>query len=247
MQFCIISPASGLQKWATKSKAHLVLSHVTNAMYQQFYRQRRMEGDLVILDNGAYEGRLDSNQLLERVGLYHPTVTVLPDLLGGPGKDSAELSKRFHDKWKGLIDTEWMFVPQGQNSRDFEYCLCKGIEEIRPTWVGIPRHVGTDIGNMDIHTRPNWVRYVHSLDPNVSVHCLGMLAGSVSELSFLADANCASIDSSAPVWRGWNGYDIDDPKWRLEGTDCDFDAPPLTDTRKQQAIIRNLRQCGVTI
>jgi hypothetical protein len=247
MQFCIISPATGLQQWATKSKAHLVLSHVTNALYQQFYRGRREDGDLIILDNGAYEGRLDSNQLLERIGLYHPQVVVLPDLFGGPGRDSLDISVRFHTKWRSIIsNTEWMYVPQGETVKDFEYVLCKGIEEIQPSWVALPRILGTKLAP-NIGTRTKWCAYIHTRYPSVNVHALGMLAGNAEELPLLASANCASVDSSAPVWRGWNGFRLHDPAWEAEGTDVDFDSPPQTNRRNLQAIRDNLAVCGVNV
>lgn len=247
MQFCVIAPAAGLQRWATKSKAHLVLSHVTNALYQQFYRKRSEGGDLVILDNGAYEGRVDSNQLLERIGLYHPKVVVLPDLYGGPGEDSFNLSKTFHDRWKSVIShVEWMFVPQGETIKDFETCLLKGIEEIQPNWIALPRILGTKLAP-GIHTRASWSNYIHELYPTGNVHALGMLAGDTAEIPLLAAANCASIDSSAPVWRGWNGFDINDERWNVSGVDVNFDAPPLMNTNYERVIISNLRQCGVTI
>jgi hypothetical protein len=245
VQFCIIAPATGLQQWATKSKAHLVLSHITNALYQQFYRKRREDGDLVILDNGAYEGRVDANQLLERIGLYHPQVVVLPDLLGGKAVDSFNLSRRFHGQWRHIIsNTEWMYVPQGETIKDFEYGLCKGIEEIQPTWVALPRILGTTLAP-GLGTRTQWTAYIHTRYPGINVHALGMLAGDFNELPLLASANCASVDSSAPVWRGWNGFRLHDPAWDTEGSECDFDAPPQTNKRHLQAIRDNLVMCGV--
>lgn len=247
MQFCIIAPATGLQRWATKSKAHLVLSHVTNALYQQFYRTRSECGDLVILDNGAYEGRVNSDQLLERIGLYHPKVCVLPDLFGGPGEDSFRLSKTFHDRWKSVIShMEWMYVPQGEDIKDFERSLNKGIEEIQPEWIALPRILGTTLAP-GIHTRATWCRYIQDRYPTGNVHALGMLAGDTAELRLLADANCVSIDSSAPVWRGWNGFDIHDERWNMAGVDVNFDAPPLMNFNHERMIAANLRQCGVNV
>jgi hypothetical protein len=247
VQFCIISPASGLQRWATKSKAHLVLSHVTNALYQQFYRKRSEAGDLIILDNGAYEGALNSNELLERIGLYHPKIVVLPDLLGGGGLDSFNISKAFHDRWKSVIShTEWMYVPQGETITDFEYALFKGMDEIQPEWVALPRILGTKLAP-SVHTRANWCHLIHNRYPNANVHALGMLAGNTHEITYLTDANCASIDSSAPVWRGWNGFDILDPLWDVQGTDVDFNAPPINNAYYERLITSNLRACGVTL
>lgn len=244
MQFCIISPAVGLQQWATLSKAHLVLAHVDNALYQQFYRRRREQGDLIILDNGAYENTLDSNKLLERIGLYHPQVVVLPDMVGASSEDSLAISSTFHKRWRHVVsNTEWMYVPQGESIKDFEEGLRRGIDEIQPAWVGLPRYLGTHLAP-GLHTRANWCKYIHTHYPQVNIHCLGMLAGDPRELTLLSDASCASVDSSAPVWRGWNSYSLNDPGWQKYGAECDFDAQP-TEQRNKQIIRDNLVQCGV--
>lgn len=246
MQFCIIAPAIGLNRWATKSKAHLVLSHVTNPLYQQFYRQRSEAGDLVILDNSAYEGQMNPNELLERVGLYHPKVVILPDILLGDARESFELAKAFHKTWKSKIPVQWMFVPQseGDQLNGFHYFLEKAIDEIRPDWIGIPRVYGTNLvpGNS---ARADLCGWIYNKRPDISVHALGMLAGDTTELPLLEATNCTSIDSSAPVWRGWNGFDIDDKEWDFNGCDVDFDAPPLNGSKRAQLIASNLQKCGV--
>lgn len=244
MRFAIISPASGLQRWATKSTCHLVLSHVVNPVYQQFYRQRSQAGDLVILDNGAYEGEVNANQLLERIGLYHPKVVVLPDMLGGDARDSYNLARGFHEVWKSKLPMQWMFVPQGRTSQEFYDFTNRAINDLGVEWVGIPRIFGTHL-NPQIESRARFCEWIHERWPDVNVHCLGMLAGNIAELPLLEKANCQSIDSSAPVWRGWCGFDIEDPAWQWRGTDCDFDAYPVSGWQTQ--VVINLRKCGVII
>jgi hypothetical protein len=243
MLFAIISPASGLQRWAIRSRCHLVLSHVTNAVYQQFYRQRSEAGDLVILDNSAYEGKVDERQLLERIGLYHPSVVILPDIYGGDMELSFNLAKDFHKVWKSRLPMSWMFVPQGNDVQSHFDVTERAITELGVEWIGIPRRFGTHC----LGSRASLAGWIRDKWPNISVHALGMCAGDTKELPELQNAGVQSIDSSAPVWRGWRGFSIDSPAWLTEGTDIDFDAPPLEGKAAyhNRVIEYNLQQCGV--
>jgi hypothetical protein len=246
VQFAIVSPASGLQRWATRSRCHLVLSHVGNALYQQFYRKRSEAGDLVILDNSAYEGALNENQLLERIGLYHPKVTILPDIYGGDMVESFNLAKAFHNVWKSRLSMQWMFVPQANDIQGHFDSAERAIGELGVEWIGIPRRFGTHC----LGSRPLLCAWIHEKFPNVNVHALGMLAGDVNELPLLERAQCQSIDSSAPVWRGWNGFSIDETyRWAQYGTNVDFDAAPIEGVyvTRNRLIEYNLRMCGVQI
>lgn len=245
MNFCIISPAAGLQQFATLSKTHLVLSHVDNAIYTEFYRQRRDAGDLVILDNGAYEGRMDPEKLLEKIVHYRPQVIVLPDILMGDAKESFELARDFHKTWRSQVECQWMYVPQTKlgDSVAFHYYLQKAIDDIKPEWIGIPRVLATDHkGHRDACCRE-----IHFYNPEINVHALGMKAGSLEELELLRDSGCTSIDSSAPVWRGWCNVNIDNyAYWNEYGSECDFDAYPLAPMDPRiKLIMSNLTKCGV--
>lgn len=260
MQFCVISPAAGLGRFATLSKIHLVLSHVKNPVYREFYRQRQEAGDTLILDNGAYEGQMAYKELLDAIAWYRPKVVVLPDILLGDSHESLKMSQRAHRELRNKIDVEWMFVPQAPpgKPKNFFDILKRGIETIEPQWVGIPRALGTHVASFGLahafEVRATAVKAVHNINPNINVHCLGMLAGSVEELGYLRMTNCASIDSSAPVWRGWSGFKIEDPRWHELGTDCDFDADPRalhlktpSKEKRIQLIYRNLIKCGINV
>jgi hypothetical protein len=250
MNFCIISPAAGLEKWSRLSRRHLVLSHVRNAVYRNFYRQRREEGDLVILDNGAYEGYLNEKELLEAIEWYHPQVVILPDILLGDAKESFERGYAFWKEWRHRVDVEWMYVPQAppeQVNHFFKY-LHEGLDKIQPKWLGVPRALATDIG-VGSRIRADVCQYVKHAYPGTYVHALGMVAGDLEDLKHLSEAGCDSIDSSAPVWRGWRGYDIEDPSWHELGSECDFNAAPLDWMGRhkmyERLIKTNLLKCGV--
>jgi len=62
-------------------------------------------------------------------------------------------------------------------------------------------------------------------------------------------AGVTSIDSSAPVWRGWNGQsmlELDRRWWDEFGTSVDFNAELPTEIRRE-VILDNLEACGVRI
>jgi hypothetical protein len=244
MNFCVIAPAVALQTYATLSKRHLVLSHVRNAVYREFYRLRREAGDLLILDNGAYENRLNEDELVETIKFYNPQVVVLPDILLGDAHESLQRGFEFFVKWRHRIDVEWMFVPQAPVDmlHDFMSYLVKGIDMIEPKWVGLPRALGTDIAVGNV--RADVCSFVRRTYPGTYVHALGMVDGDVGELRSLRDASCDSIDSSAPVWRGWRGFSIDDDRWHGLGSSCNFNAAPCA-AKFERLIESNLKKCGV--
>lgn len=247
MEFCVIAPAAGLQRYATLSKSHLVLSHVKNALYREFYRQRAKEGDLIILDNGAYEGELNEQELLEAIAFYMPKVIVLPDILLGDSRLSLERSVEFHERWRDKLKVEWMFVPQAKPNHihEFTEILLEGIRRIKPKWVGLPRILATHLAlpTNKNYIRADYCRLVKGFYPDINVHALGMAAGNIIDLDNLRDAGCQSIDSSAPVWRGWNGFSLSDPSWEVAGSALNFNAPPLESERRHQLILSNLGKC----
>ena len=252
MRFCVISPCAGLQKFSTLTKTHLLLSHVSNPIYWNFYRQRSDEGDLVILDNGAYEGKLDEGLLILRMAEVHPKVVILPDLVGAEPELSYHISLKFWNKFRDRIPSsiDWMYVPQmhdgtGEALDTMFYFLEKAVNFMDLKFVGLPRIFATNF-----HCRrASLVRLIKRRMPQVHVHALGMAAGSLQELQELADNECDSIDSSAPVWRGWNGHALKegrDPQWDAVGTEVDWDVHPGTLTVENENLIKeNLRKVGV--
>ena len=55
-QFCIITPISYLD-YAAWSQTHLVLAHLVDESeeYAEFYHQRSLFGEYIMMDNSAYE------------------------------------------------------------------------------------------------------------------------------------------------------------------------------------------------
>jgi hypothetical protein len=205
MRFAGIMPISCFSIWGDKLDSHMVLAQFCHLEpYLKFYQTRVEKGDLVILDNGAYEGESCPPKQLHRITQeLKPTVVVLPDRVGSFVGTVAD-SFSFLDR--GLpTDTDGMLVLHGKNFDELEK-----LYNLNPVgWVGFPRmHRGY----------PNWPFHrwmlASKLKPNgVKRHALGMLDGDTNELQNLEVQGFYSVDSSAPIWRGLHGYELGDPNW----------------------------------
>jgi hypothetical protein len=229
---------------------HLVLPQVRNKKYIAFYQKRRKEGDILILDNGAYEGQvLSSLRFEERIKLYNPQIIVCPDAYLKPKEITLTLTEQFLDKFypKFKHESVFMGVPQAEpNDLDNWWECCKlMLEDKRLTWIALPRCLYTDFGQ-DITLRAQLAKKIYKLNPKVKIHALGMANGSLEELYVLAKCKkVSSCDSSAPVWRGWNLSAIDDiltcESWDKVGMPVDFNAQ-LHTTSEQSMIEYNLKK-----
>jgi hypothetical protein len=250
MEFAIISPVAGLERYATLSKTHLVLSHIDDPAYWLFYEKRKEVGDFIIVDNGSYE---------HETPRMHPTrirrfadVAVLPDFFLQPWRKTWHAAIAFLDEYaEQLPGVEWLYIPQAAKGdiNGFIQSYHEAMEDPRISWLGIPRALAYAITNNPL-MRVEFARMVRKDHPHIKLHCFGMVNGDIHELGYLAHAGVTSIDSSAPVWRGWHGQSIsnrqDREAWDEYGQAVAFDAPdhdPLFTCR----IHNNLRECGIDV
>jgi hypothetical protein len=252
MDFCIISPTAGLERYATLSKTHLVLAHeCKDHDYLQFYIKRQMEGDFIILDNGAYENgepEWDTNLMQ---GLQ-PNVVVLPDYPLQSWQKTwhaaiAHLDRCSHDEQ----EFEWCYIPQAPKGdfHGFIESYLEVVQDPRISWIGIPRALSYAITDNPL-ARVEFARMVRKDYPRLKLHAFGMVNGDIHELGYLAQAGVTSIDSSAPVWRGWYrghhlGVKSEHESWDLLGAPVDFNAPEGGSIEHDWVIRKNLEACGV--
>lgn len=252
MRFSIISPVAGLSKFASLSTTHLLLCHVENPVYWKYYRSLSEDpNQLVILDNSSYEGKMNVDLALQCLQHLKPTCLVLPDFLGQRSDLTFAASIDFIRRWRHQMPVDFMYVPQFDGTiQDFQVMkkhLRHMVEDFGIKWFGLPRIIA-ERG----YSRSELCLYLKRMaadwqDEQPYVHALGMCGGSLRELRELESAQCDSIDSSAPVWRGWNGYSLgSDSNWNLKGTPCDFDVHPNSLTSENEELIyENLRKVGV--
>lgn len=251
MKFCVISPITGLEKFATFSEVQFALAHIQGTEYWDFFSQCLKEGQTVILDNGAYEkGEANYVCLVDRMSFLcmknsgGKLVVTLPDYLLQAWDKTWHASIAFLDTYDDMFPgVEWMYVPQSVagDEKGWFKGLVAALEDSRIKWIGLPRCLGTDI--MHPESRINVARYLQNERLSIKVHALGLQNGNYHEIPFLADAGVYSIDSSAPVWRGWHGFTTFDPKW----TKVPDDFGAKYDPQKEALIISNLRECGVDV
>lgn len=255
MNFAIISPTAGLEAYSTRSKTHMVLAHqwVRDREYANFYLKRKKEGDFIFLDNGVYENSYNEDMLLDAIQELRPDVAVLPDVLCR-GVESTKASLDFLRKYvHDFPKTQFMFIPQGETITHWRAsfkCLPHFLE-LGSIWLGLTRFLPSHTCKGDPLIRVKLATEVKNAWPKLPIHAMGMADGDVRELSILTKQNFVqSIDSSAPVWRGWLGFDIRNREyWREYGEEVDFAAKPKPEFAKfvEQNLEVVLSACGGTI
>lgn len=257
MEFCIISPTAGLERYAVLSKTHLVLGHISDIDYIKFYSDRKAAGDFLILDNGSYE----HGEPLMNIGAikgYDPQVIVLPDYFLQPWKKTWHAAINFLDVYYDRFpNKEWLYIPQAEKGdmHGFIESYQEAVTDERITWIGIPRALAYVISDNPL-MRVEFARMVRRDHPHIKLHAFGMVNGDIHEIPYLRAAGVTSIDSSAPVWRGWNYKLIDTPIdrawWDIHGKPVNFsseafDAGLAPYDHVENAIMHNLEACGVRI
>ena len=226
MKFCPIVPVCLLRKLAAPSRAHMVLAQYCElAPYFEFYRSRVVRGDLVILDNGAYEGEtLSAARLLSVVRWLEPTVVVAPDKPGD--YDATKKMSREFLKTLRLVKPNVQCMKVLHAADGFLGMFLKDYEESAHVyeWVGFSRltaHYRSDEQKLSIDRRARFACQLYASglwSQTTNHHALGMLDGNVAELRVLGRLGFASCDSSAPVWRGLRGKKLTDtwPDWKFD-------------------------------
>jgi hypothetical protein len=246
MNFCIMSPATGLERYASLGQCHLLLAHIQNEEYWNWYKRQREANDHIILDNGGYEGKPSNTRIIDRIKFLNPQVAVLPDFLCENWKKTYQASMGFLDRYYyEFPQTDWMYVPQSEPGDivGFIEGLFKALDDERIKWIGLPRALCYSI-TQDLHIRARIAEKIKHRR-NINIHALGMVKGNVAELNLLRETHCvASCDSNAPVWRGWNNSDLLLP-WNERP--CDYDATDVPDPNSSRdALIKhNLWECGI--
>lgn len=215
--FCFITPISYLDPYAISSTRHLVLAHLVdqNEQYANFYKQRSVLGDYIMMDNSAYEllEPYSPDKLLSLAEKCGAHAIVLPDYPFQPAdmtiNAANSFAQIFHDA--GYAN---FFVPQSKRG-DFDdwikaYQWAANnplIDIIGMSILGIPNA----LPNID----PAYARVVMTsilkdrgifADDKIH-HYLGLNSGVNLEIPSLLRMNALnSIDSSGPVWSAILGH-----------------------------------------
>lgn len=223
MKLCIISPVAGLEEFSSRSRTHLVLAHINNPDYMKFYKHRKQRGDFLILDNGAYEGEpFRSERHFRLIDYYEPDVVVLPDKPFKHGKITLSLSVKFLNQCiKKGYKCDFMSVPQSNiDKRDQWWKYAEKFLEISEIkWMGLSKLLKRTFTNHKCNDnritlacelfRSDIKLTCKLARPDIKLHALGMWDGDIQEFKLCAkSAMFESLDTAAPVWRGWRGYTL---------------------------------------
>ncbi len=247
MQTCIITPISGLERYAKLSNTHLILAHIRDQRYMDFYKERGRQGDVLILDNGAYEGQVfEPAREFQLIDFYQPNIVVLPDSPGKGGEITFKNSMYFLNTCikKGYKQLSYMAVPQAFKNDWYDWwnwtlrflaikeINCIGISKLLPK-----EFIGSE-HSFNSYTRTEIALRLKALRSDIYLHALGMLEGNLIDYNYCKTIY-NSLDTSVPVGRGYYGV-------RMGG---EWDNPPLDFQmhfpKNTEAIEDNLRVMGI--
>lgn len=227
IHFGYIAPINYLDYVPESSTFHLCLAHLLkNKAYCDFYKSKRQRGDLIFMDNSAFElgAGIESDELLDLIDQsgINPQVIVAPDYPGQHYKKTLDSFAKFADKCDARYSNDLkgiMGVPQGEVGKHQQWLECyKQLASMRADVIGmsilaLPNAFCSLTGTKDIsHNRIFGSLYLKSqglFEGRVWHHYLG--AGSPSEMQILPYLGMAdSMDSSSPIWHGINLISYDD-------------------------------------
>lgn len=239
IHFGYIAPIAYLDLVPKNSKFHLCLAHLCkDKTYCEFYTKRRKAGDMIIMDNSAFEfgGSIEPEVLVDLIGNsgIEPHVVVAPDYPGQAAKVTITAFDKFakYAEKAGLCDQDQlMAVPQSRVGdwkdwlRGYKTFRTNGVRFIGMSILALPNAAQGITGTTDISTNRLWATVelmqqgrVGGLHGNPWHHYLG--AGSPSEyrmLDRLEQINnnhdtaftINSSDTSSPIWHAINGIRYD--------------------------------------
>jgi hypothetical protein len=215
--FCFIAPTAYLEGNANRSKTHLVLAHLvdTDPAYTEFYKRRSEFGDLIILDNSAYELKepFSPSKLIELGKQCGANVIVLPDYPFQHSDKTIAAANEFIPVFKEA-GFGTFFVPQSKMN-DLE------------DWVGAytwaANNPDIDMIGMSILGIPNAIPWCDPAFARVVMtailiekdlfnfdkhhHYLGLNSGPGLEIPTLINMGVLdTIDSSGPIWAAILGH-----------------------------------------
>lgn len=132
MKALLIPPVRELGSFAHPAKMHLLLSHlVPIKAYWQFYINRKIAGDYLILDNSAHEFRkpVDPEKLIADAKFVRADEIVMPDIpydSAGTLKATRECLEhwtKYNRKELSEMQPRLMLVPQGSTLQEWRTCL----------------------------------------------------------------------------------------------------------------------------
>lgn len=214
---CFITPTAYLEKYASQSNNHLCLAHIVDRdpVYADFYKKMSDRGDLVIMDNSAFEllEPYSPDKLFELGKKCGAHVLVLPDYPFKKGEVTIEAAKKYIPIFKGA-GFKTFFVPQSETG---------DLEDYIATYKWAAENPDVDVIGCSILGMPNALPNIPKAYARVVMtqllidrgvfnfdkhhHYLGLNAGPNLEIPALLKMKALdTTDSSGAFWFGLNGH-----------------------------------------
>lgn len=219
-KFCVIAPTAYLEQYATQSDVHLCLAHLVDkdAVYASFYKRMAERGDLVIMDNSAYEllTPYSPGKLIELGRKCGAGTVVLPDYPFKSSSLTVDAAKEFIPQFKDA-GFGTFFVPQSLKGdveswiESYEWASeNKDIDMIGMSCIGIPGALPHIPSQYARTVMVAMLRERGIYNESKHHHYLGLNGAPNLELAALIRMNAVdTCDSSNPVWNGINGNKYD--------------------------------------
>lgn len=212
---CFITPTAYLEKYASQSNNHLCLAHIVDRdpVYADFYKKMSDRGDLVIMDNSAFEllEPYSPDKLFELGKKCGAHVLVLPDYPFKKGEVTIEAAKKYIPIFKGA-GFKTFFVPQSETG---------DLEDYIATYKWAAENPDVDVIGCSILGMPNALPNIPKAYARVVMtqllidrgifnfdkhhHYLGYITP--MEIPVLLGMRALdTADSSNQVWYGINGH-----------------------------------------
>jgi hypothetical protein len=199
MKFAPIVPIPMLDM-IESSEYHMCLA---GAMYMRQYRDFYMSlyghsgSKHVILDNGAAEGKMLSDEaLLELAALLQPSELVVPDVMHDCYR-TVDALRHFYPKVPAPLNL--MVVIQGKTWYEINYCLDHALRHNVHS-VALPKLLCQHLGS---NARLAAAELIRDTNESIPIHCLGCSKRALAEAKDLARQGIVrSIDSASPVVMG---------------------------------------------
>lgn len=269
MKIAIIAPTPYLEKYSSMWTMQMCLGFQAweDKEYLDFFKRKQEEGQFVLCDNWAHEGRrIDWENLVSLARDIKPSCVILPDVLDNyidTKKDTLE----FYEKYgKDVLNlgVEMMAVPQGQSFEQFldNYKTFTALEWVNYIWISytilfndIP-WFEKDLENCKSKTEQQLKRrfylikylYDHNLiDHSKKHHLLGLANPMEFELynTFLWNTEFLHSSDSALAYVNWKAERAIDSQfwviWERQPSLEDFSESEITSDSQEQTVIHNTK------
>lgn len=230
MKLALIPPFSGLHYITKAFNYHLMLPQLTdNKAYADKYHEL-CKTDFVMMDNGAAEGNLMTDQQLVLMARkFKPSELILPDIMKdalGTIAKIEEFLKPCHGPGSSWTShTTFMIVAQGRSFIEVTRMIEAAAIDPRITTIGLPRHLLETLGQNDARIRiAKWINKHYG--KKFSIHFLGAAPSWPYELFYARELGFVrGLDTSMPFNYALQGHMlVDEDRKHIKRTENYFEA-----------------------